>query len=220
MNQYGSWIPDDNGAMASERRAAAAYDIVAADYDERFCHELEGKVRDRELLDGVAARGSGVVLDIGSGPGHIGAHIRARDRPVIAVDVSYAMADAAARRLDAAVVADMIHLPLGPATISDIIAFYSIVHLPRLRIRDALREFARVLAPGGHALLSAHEGTEDVAVTEFLGHEVDLSATFFTLDELVAAAVDAGLRVVLAERRAPYANEGSTSRLYVELERQ
>lgn len=74
--------------------------------------------------------------------------------------------------------------------------------------------------PGGRALLSAHEGTEDVAVTEFLGHEVDLSATFFTLDELVDVAVDAGLTVVTAERRAPYANEGTTSRLYLELENQ
>ena len=218
MDQYGSWMPDHNGAMASERRAAAAYDIVAADYEERFCDELEGKARDRELLDGLAARASGVVLDVGSGPGHIGAHMRARGRPVVAVDVSRAMADAAARRLDAAVVGDMLHIPVGTATISDIIAFYSIIHLPRPRLGDALREFARVLLPGGHALLSAHEGSEHVAVTEFLGREVDLSATFFTLDELVDAVVETGLTVVTAESRSPYANEGSTRRLYLELE--
>jgi ubiquinone/menaquinone biosynthesis C-methylase UbiE len=206
--------------MASEHRAAAAYDIVAADYEERFCNELEAKARDRELLDGLAARASGVVLDIGSGPGHIGEHLRARGRPVVALDVSYAMADAATRRLDAAVVGDMVHIPVGTATISDIVALYSIIHLPRPRIGDALREFARVLVPGGHALLSAHEGTEHIAVTEFLGHKVDLSATFFTLDELVDVAVDAGLTVVTAERRPPYANEGSTTRLYLELENQ
>ncbi|MBA2282523.1 MAG: class I SAM-dependent methyltransferase [Acidimicrobiia bacterium] len=206
--------------MASQHRAAAAYDTVAAEYDLRFCDELDGKPRDRELLDGLAARASGVVLDVGSGPGHIGARIRASGRPVVAVDVSLAMADAAARRVDAALVADTVHIPVRAATISDIVAFYSIIHLPRLRLGDALREFARVLVPGGHVLLSAHEGTEDVAVTEFLGHQVDLSATFFTLDELVAAAVDAGLTVTLAERRAPYATEGSTNRLYVELENQ
>jgi SAM-dependent methyltransferase len=206
--------------MAWDRRTARTYDTVAVDYDEQFRDELDSKPRDRELLDGLAARASGVVMDIGSGPGHIGAYIRARGRPVIAVDVSVAMAAAAARRLHAAVVADMAHLPVGAGTISDILAFYSIIHLPRPALGGVLREFARVLEPGGHALLSAHEGTDDVTVAEFLGHQIDLSATFFTLDELVAAAVDAGLNVVSAERRTPYANEGLTNRLYLELENQ
>lgn len=205
--------------MPPARQAAAAYDIVAAGYEERFCDELQAKARDRELLDHLAARASGVVLDVGSGPGHIGAHIRSRHRPVVAIDVSHAMAAAAAHRLDAGAVGDMVHLPVGTATISDIVAFYSIIHLPRASLVVALREFARVLVPGGHALLSAHEGTGQVAITEFLDHEVDLSATFFTLDELVAAAVDAGLTVVSRERRPPYGMEGSTTRLYVELEK-
>jgi SAM-dependent methyltransferase len=204
--------------MRPDRRTALAYDTVAADYEERFREELAGKPRDRELLDGLTARGDGVVLDVGSGPGHIGAHIRRFGRPVVAVDLSPAMASAAASHLDAAVVADMAHLPVGNATVSDIIAFYSVIHLPRSQLAGVLGEFARVLEPGGHALLSAHEGTEDVTVHEFLGHEVDLSATLFTLDELVGAAVDAGLAVISADRRAPYAAEGSTSRLYLELE--
>ncbi|MDP1821069.1 MAG: class I SAM-dependent methyltransferase [Acidimicrobiales bacterium] len=205
--------------MAWDRRTARTYDTVAADYDEQFRDELDSKPRDCELLDGLAVRASGVVLDIGSGPGHIGARIRAHGRPVLAVDVSLAMAAAAARRLDAAVVAEMAHLPVGAEAISDIVAFYSIVHLPRPRLADALREFARVLEPGGHALLSAHEGTEDVTVVEFLGHQVDLSATFFSLDELVAAALGAGFTVASAERRAPYGNEGPNNRLYLELEK-
>ncbi len=37
------------------------------------------------------------------------------------------------------------------------------------------------------------------------------------LDELVAAAVDVNLTAITAERRAPYANKGSTNRLYLEL---
>ena len=210
-------VLDDDGAMASEHRVAAAYDTVAADYEERFCDELDGKARDRELLDGLAARASGIVLDVGSGPGHIGARLRAGGRRVIALDMSRAMAKVAARRLDGAVVADMVHLPVATASISDIVAYYSVIHLPRERLRHVLHEFARVLVPGGHALVSAHEGTEDVTATEFLGHEVDLSATFVMLDELVAAAVDVNLTVITAERRAPYAGEGSTNRLYLEL---
>lgn len=204
--------------MTSIRGTAQAYDAVAADYDERFRNELRDKPRDRELIDALATRGSGVVLDVGSGPGHIGARIRTFGRPVVALDLSHAMAKLAARRLDAAAVADMIYLPVGTATVADLIAFYSIIHVPRSTIAAVLSEFARVLEPHGHALLSAHEGTDNVTVDEFLGHRVELAATFLTLDELVDAAHDANLTVITAERRAPYPNEGSTHRLYIELE--
>jgi hypothetical protein len=66
----------DNWEMGNEHLAAAAYDIVAADYESRFVDELRTKPRDCELLDELAARASGPVLDIGSGPGHIGARVR------------------------------------------------------------------------------------------------------------------------------------------------
>jgi SAM-dependent methyltransferase len=213
-------MPHDNGPMTPTRRAAQAYDAVAADYDERFRDELDTKPRDRQLLDSLATRGSGIVLDVGCGPGHIGARIRTFGRPVVALDVSAAMARTAAQQLDAAIVADMARLPVGTATVADLVAFYSVIHLPRPHLVGVLSEFARVLEPGGHALVSAHEGTEDITVNDFLGHQVDLPATFFTLDEMVAATRDAGLVVISAERRAPYANEGSTNRLYLELEHQ
>lgn len=205
--------------MTSIRRAARAYDAVATDYEERFRDELDAKPRDRELIDALGARGSGLVLDVGSGPGHVGARIRTFGRPVVALDLSHAMATLAATRLDAAAVADMTNLPAGTATVADLIAFYSVIHLPRSTLPAVLREFARVLEPHGHALLSAHEGTQDVTVDEFLGHPVELDATFLTLDELIHAAHDANLIVIIAERRAPYPNEGSTQRLYVELEK-
>ncbi len=205
--------------MASIRRTAQAYDAVATDYDERFSDELDAKPRDRELIDALAVRGPGLVLDVGSGPGHVGARIRRFGRPVVALDLSEAMATLAATRLDAAAVADMTRLPIGTATVADLIAFYSVIHLPRSALPAVLGEFARVLEPHGHALLSAHEGTRDVTVDELLGHRVELTAVFLTLDELIDAAHHARLAVIGAERRAPYSNEGSTQRLYVELEK-
>lgn len=204
--------------MMSNRRTARAYDTVADDYDERFRDELDVKPHDRELIDALATRGTGVVLDVGSGPGHIGARIRAVGRPVVAIDLSHAMATLAKGRLDAAAVADMRRLPVSTATVADLIAFYSVIHLPRSTLAAVLGEFARVLEPNGHALLSAHEGADDVTVDEFLGHRVELAATFLTLDELIHAALQANFAVVATERRAPYSNEGSTHRLYLEIE--
>ena len=59
----------------------------------------------------------------------------------------------------------------------------------------------------------------EVERDEFLDERVPFVATFFELDELVAATTAAGLDVTIAERRPPYATESGTVRLYVEAER-
>lgn len=194
---------------------AAAYDAVAATYERQFLDELTAKPHDRQLLDEVAAHRTGTVIDLGCGPGQIGAYLARSGRPVVGVDLSVAMAARAARRLTCAVAADVLRLPFYDGSVSDVTAFYSLIHLPRAALVAALRELARVLAPGGWVAVAVHEGEGDAHVTEFLGHHVELSATLFTMDELTAAADRTGLAVVRAERRPPYENEGSTHRLYV-----
>lgn len=196
-----------------------AYDRVAKRYEERFLEELADKPRDRELLDAIADQGDGPIVEIGCGPGQIGAYLRKRGHSVIGVDVSGEMAGLAATRLDGAVVADMRSLPIASESAGAIVAFYSVIHLPRVEPVTAFFEFARVLRPGGRVLVSAHEGEGDVTVEEFLDERVELAATFFRLDELVAAADAAGLTVEAAERRQPYPSEGQTVRLYLLAER-
>ena len=196
-------------------RAAVAYDLVAETYERRFVDELAGKPRDRELLDGLAAASGGLVVDLGCGPGQVGRYVRDRGPQVVGVDVSHGMAVRAARRLTAAVVADMRWLPFADRALGGVVAFYSVIHLPRADLAVAFAEVLRVLEPGGRLLVSAHEGDGDVEVHDLLGHEVDLDASFFRLDELEDAATAAGLEVVTSERRPPYEGEGSTTRLYV-----
>ncbi len=197
-------------------RTAAAYDTVAETYSDRFVGELDAKPRDRELLDGFAAHCSGLVVDIGCGPGQIGSYVRARGLPVIGVDISRQMVVQASGRLTGAVVADMRSLPFSDCSAGGVVAFYSLIHLPRAHLAVALGEFRRILGPGGRMLLSVHEGEGEVEVNDFLGHEVTLSASFFRLEELEEAATAAGFATVTAERRQPYENEGSTVRLYIE----
>ncbi len=131
--------------MGNKHGVSSAYDLVAPDYERRFADELRSKPRDRELLDELAARSSGLVLDIGSGPGHIGARIRSAGRPVVALDLSAAMAAAARRRVGSAAVADMVNLPIATASVADIVAFYSVIHLSRFQLHEALVEFSRGL---------------------------------------------------------------------------
>lgn len=197
-------------------RTRAAYDLVAQVYEDRFLHELVGKPRDRELLDELAARGTGAVVDIGCGPGQIGAYVRARGRTVVGVDLSPVMAGMASRRLDGAAAGTILALPLATGSMAAAVAFYSLIHLPRRSLVPAFVELGRVLHPGGQLLVAAHEGAGEVGITEFLGHAVELEASLYALDELTTAATAAGLRVARAERRPPYETEGTTTRLYVE----
>jgi len=193
----------------------ASYDDVADVYDTRFADELDAKPADRELLERFVASTTGPLVDIGCGPGHIGAFVRARGHRVVGLDLSPAMARRASARLDGAVVGDVRALPFADRSIGGIVAFYSLIHVRRPELVGALGEIRRVLRPGGRTLFSAHEGTGDVVVEEFLGRPSPFAATLFTLDELVAAATGAGLEVTTSERRPPYPEEGRTTRLYV-----
>ena len=194
-----------------------SYDAVAPAYEARFVDELDGKPRDRELLEAFAAAlpPDGPVLDAGCGPGQVGAAVRGHGHSVIGVDLSPSMARLAATRLDAALAADMRALPFAARTVAGAVAFYSLIHLRQAEVVDAVRELARVLRPGGRVLAAFHEGDGEIHADEFLGEAVPFSATLFHLDEVVAIFEAGGLRVDVAVRRPPYTTEGPTNRLYV-----
>jgi SAM-dependent methyltransferase len=194
-----------------------SYDRVADKYEARFLDELSSKPRDRELLDAFAVSVGDPVVDVGCGPGQIGAYVRQRGRTVVGADISPAMAKRSTRRLDAAIAADMRLLPLATDAVAGLLAFYSLIHVRRLELGLVLGEFSRVLRTGGRVLFSAHEGQGEVEIEEFLGEPVPFTATFFELDELVEATRAAGFEIAVAERRAPYSTE-STVRRYVEAE--
>ncbi len=200
-------------------RLGSSYDLVASKYERRFIDELQGKPRDRELLEAFAMSVGDPVVEVGCGPGQIGLFIRERGRRVVGMDLSPEMAKLAKGRLDAATAADMRALPFATGALGGLVAFYSLIHVRRAEIDGVLRELHRVLRPRGRLLFSAHEGQGEVELDEFIGEPVPIAATFFTLDELVAATRAAGLDVALAERRSPHPSEGQTTRLYVEAER-
>jgi len=193
----------------------ATYDTIASKYEERFLDELEDKPRDRELLSAFAASVRDPVLEVGCGPGQIGAFIRKQGRCVMGLDLSSEMANLATHRLDGALVGDMRSLPLAQESLGGLVAFYSIIHVQRPELRVVLSEFRRVVRPGGRVLIAVHEGRGVVEHNRFLEVPVPSIATLYELDELVAASRAVGLDVLNAERREPYPSE-STVRLFVE----
>src|SRR5262245_22428501 len=81
----------DNRGMDADRirTLQTSYDGVAEAYVERIYGELAHKPLDRELLDAFAGevKGSGIVCDVGCGPGHVSRYLGDRGVDVMGLDL-------------------------------------------------------------------------------------------------------------------------------------
>lgn len=193
-----------------------SYDRVAATYAERLFAELAGKPLDRALLDCLAeqARGSGPVADVGCGPGQVASYLSERGVPVLGVDLSPEMV-AVARRLNPGLPfrqGDMLALDVADGAWGGIAVFYAIVHLSPDEVSRALREFRRVLRPGGWLLLAFHVGAELVHRDELWGESVALNFRFSETAELERRLDQAGFAVEARIERQPYPDAEHPSR--------
>ncbi|MDI6028687.1 class I SAM-dependent methyltransferase [Corticibacterium sp. UT-5YL-CI-8] len=156
---------------------ARAYDLVAERYAQRFSSELEQKPFDRLLLDWLVARAgtSGILCDLGCGPGHVAGYLALRGATVVGIDISSGMLDQARARWPKLMFqqADMRTLAtFEQGTFAAVVALYSIIHLGQADLDQALRAIRRTLKPNGWFLLAFHVGDEAGRIDEFLGQSV------------------------------------------------
>lgn len=189
-------------------RLTESYDRAAQAYADHLRSELEGKPLDRHLLNRFAeeAAGRGPVVEVGCGPGQVGAYLRDRGVAVTGLDLSTGMAGVASAENPGlpVLVADMGRLPFGHASLSGIVAFYSIVHLEPAALPAPFREFRRVLAPGAPALVAFHVGTGRVHVEELFEQPVSLDFVFHEPGPVEEALRAADLPVRERVVREPY----------------
>ena len=186
----------------------ASYDRVAQEYAARFFDELIHKPLDRALLDCFAeqVRGRGPVVDIGCGPGQVARYLHARGVPASGLDLSPEMV-ALAQRLTPEVSfrqGSMLALDAADGTWGGISAFYCIIHLPPDGVLQALREFNRVLCPGGLLLLAFHIGQEIVHLDEWWDQPVDIDFHFLERAAVERQLEAAGFVVEARIERQPY----------------
>jgi SAM-dependent methyltransferase len=197
----------------------AVYGRVAEPYAAAFFDELDRKPLDRRLLDdlGRRCRRGGTVLDVGCGPGHTARYLRERGVAVEGLDLSQEMATLAMRRTPGlrVHVGDLSALGVPAQCVAAIVAFYSLIHVPRPAVPDALRELRRVLEPRGALLLAVHAGFGTARADDWFGQGVSVEATLFGADELVSLLRGSGFTVEAVTLRRPYPFEHPTRRLYI-----
>lgn len=147
----------------------------------------------------------GVRADVGCGTGRVTAELSRLGLEVSGIDLSPGMIAAARRshpglRFD---VGSMLALDLRDGALGGLLAWYSIIHLPRARLPEAFAEFTRVLAPGELLLTAFQVGDEPLHLTEALGHAVSLDFHRLQPDHVAGLLSQAGLDMQARLLREP-----------------
>jgi ArsR family transcriptional regulator len=173
-------LPGNDPVLEADRRQAArvlaerarvaseSFRSKGADWDEMRALDLPAQAVEDALLSLIQADSQARLLDIGTGTGRVLEVLAPRVRQALGVDASKAMLALARARLAepgfahvAVRQADMYRLPLADRGF-DIVVLQMVLH----HAEDppgAVREAARVLAPGGHLLiidLGEHDRTD------------------------------------------------------------
>ena len=197
-----------------------SYDSAASAYAEHLAKELDGKPLDRHLLNRFAeeARGGGLVVEVGCGPGQVARYLSERGVSMVGIDLSPRMVETAQGLhpgLDFRV-GDMRSLDQADGSVFGVVAFYAIVHFQPDELPAVFREIRRVLAPGGLALVAFHAGDQVVHVDELFGAPVSLDFRFHRPGQVVGALRSEGLAVLEQTEREPYPEaEHPSRRCYV-----
>ena len=190
---------DTNGWLTDTR---TSYDTVAASYAEQLRDGLAGRPHLRAALslfaDLVGDVGDGPVADVGCGPGHVTAHLRALGVNAFGIDLSPSMIDVARHeypdlRFE---VGSMTDLDLADASVVGLLAFWSLVHVPDEAIPGVLAQFRRVVRPGGPLLLGFHVGDESRLKSQgYGGHPMNVYVHRRRPETMTAWLRDAGFTV-------------------------
>jgi SAM-dependent methyltransferase len=176
-----------------------SYDAVAASYTDQLRDAVAGKPYLRSAL-GLFAElvGDGPVADVGCGPGHVTAHLRALGVDAFGIDLSPAMIEIARREHPGArfEVGSMTDLDLTDASVSGLLAWWSLIHLPDEEVPAVLAQFRRVLRPGGVLLLGFHVGDMSTLKTQgYGGHPMNVYIHRRTAARMSAWLCDTGFTV-------------------------
>jgi len=140
------------GAEIGELSAAAGYRIWSATYDlpGNPLIDLEQPLV-RRLLSSIPR---GTALDVACGTGRHASYLSGLGNRVIGIDSSPDMLARAQRRVPEAhfLIGDLHQLPVLADTADLVVCALALVHVPALA--PVMAEFARVLRPGGHLVIS------------------------------------------------------------------
>ncbi len=155
---------------------------------------------------------------MGCGPGRVAAVLAAHGLDAIGIDPSRAMLQEARiahphidfreGRLD--------DLPVNAESLVGAVCWYSIIHTPPERLKDAFKELRRVLEIDGHLLLAFQAGVgEAVHRTDAHGTGLPLTSYRHGIEDVTRRLDRAGFEVHATAQRAPELEHESIMQAFV-----
>lgn len=177
---------------------ARAYGAMAVQYTQRLGSVEAMHGTDRLRIEQWARQVRGPIVDAGCGPGHWTSFLHGRGADIAGIDLVPEFIAGARGSFPgvAFAVASMHNLDRGAGTVSGVLAWYSLIHMPRQELSAVLAEFSRVLSPQGQLLLGFFEGTDGVVFR----HAVT-DAHYWSVAQMAALLEQAGLSVLDVETR-------------------
>ena len=181
------------------RRTIAAYDQSTAQY-ERATRDMT-PTAELDLFTSLLPHGQGQVLDVGCAYGRDTALLAERGVKVIGIDLSLAFVERA-RELNPGLAfeqMDACALTFPEARFTGIWCQATLLHLTDDDVAVALREFARVLVPGGAVFASFKEGEGSEGVVEKFSSDYSRFYQYQTPKNVRTLLTAAGFDVVTVE---------------------
>ena len=187
-----SWLSD----------ARTSYDTDAVGYAEKVRGLLEGNPYLRASLvlfaELVRDAGGGLVADVGCGPGYVTRHLHDLGVDAFGIDLSPEMIAIARRdypdlRFE---VGTMTDLDLADDSVTGLLAFWSVIHVPDHAVPAVFAQFRRVMRPGGPLLVGFHVGDETRHTSEgYSGRSIDVDSHRRQPDQIAHWLREAGFAI-------------------------
>jgi SAM-dependent methyltransferase len=183
---------------------ADAYERRAAEYTALFGTMTSVHPSDRQLVATWADGIQGPVIDAGCGPGQWTGFLAEHGLAVRGVDLVPSFVDHARSALPGLsfTVGSLDALEDRPGSVGGVLSWYSLIHREPRDIGVPLREFHRVLRPGGGVLIGFFEGTavEQFAHAVIPAYRWPVSALSEELEAAGFEVVESHVRKTAGER--------------------
>lgn len=204
-----------------KKKAIKQYNNAPFNYMELSGDEIWKKEFDIKLLDSFTEKfdKAARLCDVGCGAtGQIGQYLFNKGFKVCGIDISKTSI-LAASKLNPLIdykVMDMKNLIFENESLDGIVAFYSIIHIPKNIVKKVFSEFKRVLKQGGRLFLAVHKGEGEHVLSKAFGDESNQHLSYFSVTEIIQYLTEGGFDFEFIETRNPYDFEFQTQRIYAQ----